>query len=120
MNKEQLRSVLNEAKDKGQTGLFIWANWTIWDDIAFEMKPGNENYDFAMTRISQNLPAVISCGNNGFKLVACIAISVGRLSRDDVFFNRVLEVCNKHNYQGPFTLLPSNKTVKPEIHHGDL
>lgn len=115
MNKEQLLRVLNEAKDKGQTGFFIWANWTIWDDIAFEMKPGNEDYDFAMSRISQNLPAVVTCYNNGFKLVAFIAVSVGKLSSDEALFNRVLEICNKNNYQGPFTLLPSNETVKPEI-----
>lgn len=111
MKKEQLRSVLKEANDKGQTGLLIWANWTIWDDIAFEMKPGNRDYDFAVSRISQNLPAVITCYNNGFKILAFTAISVGKLSCDEDFFNRVLELCNKHNYQGPFTLLPSNETV---------
>lgn len=114
MNTEQLRKVLKEANDKGQTGLFIWANWTIWDDIAFDMEPGNKNYDFAISRIYQDEEATITYYNNGFELVAFIAIPVRKLSSDEAFFNRVLEICNKCNYQGPFTLLPSNETVKTE------
>lgn len=112
MNKEQLRSVLKEAKGKGQTGLFIWADWTIWDDIAFEMKPGNEDYDFAISQISLNKEATITSDYHCYEMPAFIAISVGKLSSDVDLFNRVLEICNKNNYQGPFTLLPSNETVR--------
>ena len=114
MSKEQLLNVLKEANDKVQTGLFIWANWTIWDDIAFEMKPGNEDYDFAISRISQNRETTITYNCHSFEMPAFIAVPVGKLSFDEAFFNRVLEICNKCNCQGPFTLLPSNETVKLE------
>lgn len=78
------------------------------------MEPGNEYYDFAIFRISQNEETAIIYHNNGFELVTFTAISVEKLSSDEDFFNRVLEICNKYNYQGPFTLIPSNETAKLE------
>ena len=109
MNSEQLQQVLKMANEKGQTGLLIWANWTIWDDIAFEMELGE--YDFSRSRISKIEETTVTYFNNGFELVAFIAIAVEKLSSDEDFFNHVLEICNKNNYQGPFTLIPSKETI---------
>ena len=51
MTEKLLRDSLNEANSKGEVGLFIWANWRVWDRFAFEMKEGDEDYDFAISQI---------------------------------------------------------------------
>ncbi len=37
MTEKLLRDTLLEAQEKDQLGLLIWANWTVWDDLGFEM-----------------------------------------------------------------------------------
>lgn len=49
MTEKLLRDSLTEAKSKGEVGLFIWANWRVWDDLAYEMKQGNKYYDVAIS-----------------------------------------------------------------------
>ena len=53
MTEKMLRNILTEATEKNQIGLFIWANWMVWDDLAFEMKAGNRSYDFALSQITR-------------------------------------------------------------------
>lgn len=51
MTEKLLRDSLIEAQGKGEIGLFIWANWRVWDDLAFNMKEGDEKYDFAISQV---------------------------------------------------------------------
>lgn len=37
MTEKLLRDSLIEAQGKGEIGLFIWANWRVWDDLAYEI-----------------------------------------------------------------------------------
>ena len=106
MTEKLLRDSLKEAQEKEQIGLFIWANWTVWDDNGFDMKPGNESYDFALSQISKGEEATISAEWNGLSMPGIIAVSVQKLSSSDEFFNHVLNACEKGHYEGPITLVP--------------
>lgn len=109
MTKQLLRDTLKEAQEKGQVGLLIWANWTVWDDSVFEMKPGNESYDFAFSQISKGEEATISAEWKGFSMPGFIAVSVQKLNSSDEFFEDVLAACQKGHYEGPITLVPLNE-----------
>ena len=102
MTEKMLRNILTEATEKNQIGLFIWANWMVWDDLAFEMKAGNRSYDFALSQITREKEATIS--TPGF-----IAISIKKVNSSDKFLKEVLEVCKKGHYEGPVTLIPLNE-----------
>ena len=112
MTEEVLRAALSEARDKNQTGLLIWANWNTWDDIAFDTKPGEENYDYALSQIAKDKESTCFVEVIGFKLPAYFAVSVSKLSNSDRFFKNVLTKCNKANFQGPVTLVPLNEVCK--------
>ena len=60
MTEKLLRDSLTEAKSKGEVGLFIWANWRVWDDLAYEMKQGNKYYDVAISKVLKQEEATIS------------------------------------------------------------
>ena len=109
MKKRLLLDVLNEANQKGQVGLLIWANWAVWDECAFDMKPGNKIYDFALSQISKGEEVTISAECNGFSMPGFIAVSVQKLSSSDEFLNFVLKMCEKGYYEGPITLVPLNE-----------
>ena len=109
MTEKLLRDVLKEAHEKGQMGLLIWANWTVWDDSAFEMKPGNESYDFAFSQVSKGEEATISAQWNGLSMPGIIAVSVQKLSSSEEFFKNVLDKCEEGQYNGPITLIPLNE-----------
>ena len=109
MTEKFLRGVLKEAQEKGQMGLLIWANWTVWDDLAFEMKPENESYDFALSQVSKGEEATISAEWNGLSMPGIIAVSVQKLSYSEEFFKDVLDKCEEGQYKGPITLIPLNE-----------
>lgn len=111
MTKEVLQNVLKEAQEKKQWGLLIWANWTVWDDLAFEMKEGNECYDVALSQISKEEEATISI-ECGFSMPGVIAVSVKKLSSSEEFFSQVLKICKEDHYKGPITLVPLNEVSK--------
>ena len=112
MTEKLLRDTLIEAKEKDQIGLFIWANWTVWDDSGYQMKPGNESYDFAFSQISKVEEATISADWNGLSMPGFIAVSVQKLNSSDEFFKDVLDACEKGHYEGPITLVPLNEISK--------
>lgn len=109
MTEKLLRDVLKEAQEKDQLGLLIWANWSVWDDSGFEMKSGNESYDFALSQISKGEEATISADWNGLSMPGIIAVSVQKLISSDEFFKLVLDTCEKGHYEGPITLVPLNE-----------
>lgn len=109
MTEKLLRDTLKEAQQKDQLGLLIWANWTVWDDSSFEVKPGNESYDFAFSQISKGEEATISAEWNGLSMPGFIAVSVQKLNSSDEFFKYVLNACEKGHYEGPITLVPLNE-----------
>lgn len=109
MTEKLLRTVLKNAKEKEQVGLLIWANWTVWDDLSFEMKPGDESYDFALSQVSKGEEVTISVQWNGLSIPGIIAVSVQKLSASEKFFKNVLDKCEEGQYQGPITLIPLNK-----------
>ena len=109
MTEKMLRNILTEATEKNQIGLFIWANWMVWDDLAFEMKAGNRSYDFALSQITKEKEATISTEISGFSTPGFIAISIKKVNSSDKFLKEVLEVCKKGHYEGPVTLIPLNE-----------
>lgn len=109
MTEKILRDTLKEAQAKDQLGLLVWANWRVWNDSAFEMKPGNKDYDFAFSQILKGEEATIRADWNGLSVPGFIAISVQKLNSSDEFFKHVLVTCQKGHYEGPITLVPSNK-----------
>ncbi|MCI8640592.1 MAG: hypothetical protein HFJ59_01775 [Clostridia bacterium] len=36
MTEQLLWNAVKEAQEKEQIGLLIWANWTVWDNLAFD------------------------------------------------------------------------------------
>ena len=109
MIKNLLRNTLKEAQEKEQLGLLIWANWSVWDDSGYQMKPGNKSYDFALSQIAKGEEATIKAEWNGLSMPGFIAVSVQKLNSSDEIFKQVLEACEKGNYKGPITLVPLNK-----------
>ena len=103
---EKLRSALKEAQEKGKIGLIIWANWSIWDEIAFEMKQGNEIYDFALSQIEKNEEATVCSSCNGFSTPGFIAAPIQKLLSFDDFFKKTLDFCERNHFNGPITLVP--------------
>ena len=112
MTKEKLRNALNEAKEKGQIGLLLWHNWSDWDRLGFELKPGNHHYDFALSQIEKNEEATIKVTWNGLWLPGIFVIPVQKLLSSDEFFTHVLNTCKKGKYRGPITLIPLNEVSK--------
>lgn len=111
MTEKLLRNAIKEAQEKKQLGLLIWANWTVWDNLAFDMKPGSEHYDFALSQISSEEEATISIEWNELSMPGIIAVSVQKLSSSAEFFTHVLSMCKKGLYEGPITLIPLNEVI---------
>lgn len=109
MTEKLLRDSLIEAQGKGEIGLFIWANWRVWDDFAFEMKEGDEKYDFAISQVLKQEEATISTQLCGFDAPGVLAVSISKMINSEEFFSHVLETCEKGNYKGPITFIPSNE-----------
>lgn len=80
MTEKLLRDSLIEAQGKGEIGLFIWANWRVWDDLAFNMKEGDEKYDFAISQVLKQEEATISTQLCGFQAPGIFAVPVPKLS----------------------------------------
>ena len=112
MTDKLLRNTLKEAKEKDQLGLLIWANWTVYDDLGYQMKPGNESYDFAFLQISKGEEATIKADWNGLSMPGFIAVSVQKLNSSNEFFLQVLDACEKGHYEGPIALVPLNEISK--------
>ena len=111
MTEELLRKALKEADKKGQAGLLIWSNWSIWDDVAFNLKEGNKNYDFALAQVEKEEEATMIYEWAGFKMAGYLAVSVKKLSNSEDYFKEILEVCRKNYYIGPITLIPLNEVA---------
>ncbi len=109
MTEKLLRDSLTEAKSKGEVGLFIWANWRVWDDLAYEMKQGNKYYDVAISQVLKHEEATISTQLCGFDAPGILAVSVSKMINSEEFLKHVLEICEKGNYKGPITFIPSNE-----------
>ena len=108
MTEKLLRDSLIEAQGKGEIGLFIWANWRVWDDLAFNMKEGDEKY-FAISQVLKQEEATISTQLCGFQAPGIFAVPVPKMIKSEDFFKYVLEMCEKGNYKGPITFIPSNE-----------
>ena len=111
MTEQLLRTAVKEAQEKEQIGLLFWANWTVWDDLAFDMKQGNEHYEIALSQISKGEEITIQTEWNGLSMPGIIAVSTQKLSSSDKFFTYVLSSCKEGHYEGPITLIPSNKVI---------
>lgn len=103
---EKLRNALKEAQEKAKLGLIIWANWSIWDEIAFVLKPNNEFYDFALSQIEKGEEATVCSSCNGFSMPAFIATSTQKLLSSNEFLKKTLDFCERNHFSGPITLIP--------------
>ena len=106
-----LRAAVKEANEKGQEGFLIWASWIIWDEVADELKEGNEHYDFALTQIANGEEGTITLEWFGFTLPAASIVPIEKMASEQ-YFQKVLKICEAANYQGPITLLPLNEVAE--------
>lgn len=104
-----LRKTLKEAQEKGQHGLLIWASWRVWDEFSFNMKEGNENYDFALSHIESGETATIDITMGGFYGTAIFAVSVEKLHSSTEYFENFVNMCREKQMEGPITLVPLNE-----------
>ena len=112
MTEELLRQVLQEAHEKQQIGLLIWHNWNIWNEIAYELKEGNEHYDFAVSQVTDGNEATITYELWGLKFPAVIVVSVQKMLFAKELFEEILKICKQNNYIGPVTLIPLNEVAE--------
>lgn len=105
-----LRETVKEANEKGQEGILIWSGWRIWDELADELKEGNEHYDFAVSQSSNGKDGTITLDWMGLTIPAAIIVSIQKLTSEQ-YFQQILEMCEKGNYEGPITLLPLNQVA---------
>lgn len=111
MTEELLRLAVNGAKNKGQVGLIIWSNWSIWDEVAYKLEEGNKNYDLALTQVQKEEEATMDYEWAGFKMSAYLAVSVNKMSNSKEYFKKILEICQQEHYTGPITLIPLNEVA---------
>jgi len=111
MTESLLRLCLKEAEKKGQTGLIIWSGWSVWDEIAYKLEEGNEDYDFILAQVEKQEEATIMTEWAGLKLTGCLAVPVKKLQDSEKYFKEVLEACTKKHCAGPVTLLPLNEVA---------
>ena len=91
MTEKLLRDSLIEAQGKGEIGLFIWANWRVWDDLAFEYeRRRDEKYDFAISQVLKQEEATISTQLCGFDAPGVLAVSISKMINSEEFFSHVL------------------------------
>lgn len=109
MTEELLRQALKEAEKKGQLGLLIWSNWSIWEEMAYELDEEDERYNLVLAQVKEGREAVLPFEYAGFQLSACLAVSVKKLSNLEGNFEVILEICRQNHFMGPFTLLPLNE-----------
>ena len=112
MTEELLRQVLQEAQEKQQIGLLIWHSWKSWDEVAYQLREGNEHYDFALYQVTNGKEATITHEWWGLRLPAAMAVSVQKMNVSKEFFENILNVCKKNMYIGPVTLLPLNEVAE--------
>lgn len=108
MTEELLREFSKEAIEKGQLGLFIWANWPLWDELAGELREGNEYYDFSLSKLMQGEETAISIGEKNNGIVGIIAVPAEKILFSNKLLKHVLQLCEENNHEGPVTLIPSN------------
>jgi len=111
MTESLLRLCLKEAEKKGQTGLIIWANWSIWDEIAYKLEEGKKDYDFILSQIEKEEKVTLTTEWAGFKMAGCLAVPVIKLRDSAEYFEEVLKDCRNNCYVGPVTLLPLNEVA---------
>lgn len=107
-----IRETLKEAQQKEQRGLLIWANWRVWDEFAFNMKEGNEIYDFALSHIERGGTAAIYVNMEGFYRTAIEIVPVEKLHSSTEYFENFVNMCKREQMEGPITLVPSNEVSK--------
>lgn len=112
LTEELLRQVVQEAHGKGQIGLLIWNSWPIWDDVAYQLKEGNEYYDFALVQARQGKDAAITHMWNGFRLPGTLIVPVEKMCTSKEYFEHISKVCTQNQYEGPITLLPLNEIAE--------
>lgn len=112
VTEELLRQVVEEAKEKGQIGLLIWNCWPIWDDVAYQLRPGNKYYDFALEQVSQGKDSSISHTWNGIRLPGTWVVPVEKLDTSKEYFEYISKACKQNHYEGPITLLPLNEIAE--------
>ena len=107
MTEQLFREVLKEAHKKRQTALFVWANWEVWEDNAFDITPGTPDYDFALLQTDKKEEATVSCEWNGLSMPGLIAVSVEKCLESDKFVKDLITAIER--YEGPITLIPKNE-----------
>jgi len=112
MTKDYLLKALKWAKGKNQTGIFIWNDWKIWDELdsLFHKSESNSKlYKNVVNNLAKDEPMKIPVKYIGFALPGILVIPIDKALNSEDFLNEVVEICNKSNYKGPITLFPSTE-----------
>lgn len=110
MTEELLRNFLKEAKENGQIGLFIWENWSLWDDLSGTLKQGNETYEQCIEELEKGEDIDINLEEN--KKTIIIAVPTKKAFNSKQSLKKILKRCEKSKLEGPITFIPSNLLSK--------
>jgi hypothetical protein len=110
MDAEKLRKIVEDAHQKGELGLFLWASLSAWDELMLELEPGNKDYDSIIRTLKTRKAITKKYSVSGLELIAFFSVPVESLFSSNSFFNMVLKACEAIHLSGPVTLIPSRKT----------
>lgn len=112
ITEQLLRNCIKEAQEKGQTGIYVWANWQFRDMLDSEMRSGNRVYEQMISQIENQKIAILDATIAGFCAVGVVAASVKELNSSNKYFKKYLKECQKRQMQGPVVFFPSQETSK--------
>lgn len=107
MTKRMLRRIITEAQEKGEKGIFVWTTWDIYSDYAGQIRPGNNEYEKAFSKIREGKDSVVYLEEMGLTFPVLVAIPISELLSEEGL-QQLFQTCEKH-CKGPITLVPSNE-----------
>ena len=102
MTEKMLKRFIKTAKENKARGLVIWSNWTLKDEYASTLKPGNEAYEDVMIHLADGEVHSVELKWNNMKMPGYMAIPVEKLSERE-FFDKILN--DSKMFHGPITII---------------
>lgn len=107
MTRRMLKRIIAEAQEKGEKGIFVWTTWDIYSDYAGQIRPGNNEYEKAFSKIREGKDSVVYLEEMGLTFPVLVAIPIEEVLSEKGF-QQLFQACN-NNCKGPITLVPSNE-----------
>ena len=112
ITEDVLWEALDEALERKEIGLIIWSSWTEWINFSYQLHEGNDIYKFILKKIKNNESANVIGERCGIKMANILAVPVKGMIIYEKFFENILSICQKCNYNGPITFVESNEIAK--------